>query len=234
MAIPATRTKNKTEHVYRSILELLCNGVYKPGDKIPDERSLADQFDTGRTVVRDALTRMQARGLIVRRVGSGTYIADEAAQIIEIQEAQVLIKSSQPFNLGEILEARLLFEPDTAALAAINATPSDIEVLNERLKTLQQVMSWLEFKEAIYAVTKGIYEVSGNAFLASVFELVIQYRRKVKYNGQTIQNKVSEIVKKQAHSELKEIVEAIAEKDAKKTKTLSRDYLLRLLTSANL
>jgi DNA-binding FadR family transcriptional regulator len=177
---------------------------------------------------------IQSQDLIVRRVGSGTYLADNAAQIIEIQDANVQPLNSGPYNFHEILEARLMFEPSAAALAAANAKPEDLKRLQNRLDELMEAVSWLEFKEAIYAVTKGIYEATGNTFLVNIFEQIIRHRRRVNYDGRGSGSKVSELVKQKAHAELKRITDAVAKGNAPEAQSLCQDYILSLFTSVNL
>lgn len=223
-----------TNRVYQAVIEMIRDGVYLPGDKLPNERELARRFETGRDVVRQALSMIQSQDLIVRRVGSGTYLTDNAAQIIEIQDARVQPLSSGPYNFREILEARLMFEPAAAALAADNAKPDDLKRLQNRLDDLMEAEFWLEFKEAIYAVTKGIYEATGNNFLVNIFEQVILHRRRVNYDGRGTESKVSELVKRKTYAELKNITDAVAERNGPKAQSLCQDYILGLFTSVNL
>jgi len=235
MTEPRANIQNsKTNRIYQAITEMIRDGVYLPGDKLPNERELARQFETGRDIVRQALSMIQSQDLIVRRVGSGTYLTDNAAQIIEIQDAHVQPSSTGAYNFREIIEARLMFEPAAAALAAANAKPDDLKRLQNRLDDLLGVESWLEFKEAIYAVTKGIYEATGNTFLVNIFEQVIRHRRRVNYNGRGTESKVSELVKRKTHAELKNITDAVAERNGSKAQSLCQDYILGIFASMNL
>ena len=54
-----------------------------PGAKLPNERDLAQQLKTSRTAVRSALAMMERQGLIRRRVGSGTFLTDDADRVFE-------------------------------------------------------------------------------------------------------------------------------------------------------
>nr|ABZ09843.1 putative bacterial regulatory protein, gntR family protein [uncultured marine microorganism HF4000_APKG8L7] len=109
----------------RSILD----GAYAYGDKLPAERALARLFSTSRNTVRRALDRLEESRLIMRRVGSGTFVShapgggeDEISEI------------TSPL---ELIEVRLALEPDMARLAVINATPRDIERLEEALRRVE-------------------------------------------------------------------------------------------------
>lgn len=97
--------------VYEQILLDIILGELAPGGRL-DEQSLARRYDAGLAGVRDALGRLALEGLVVRRARSGTTVAP--LDIIEVRQA---------------FEARALIEPHCAALAALNATPDDVEAL---------------------------------------------------------------------------------------------------------
>jgi GntR family transcriptional regulator len=67
----------KTEHVERSIRELIAAGELGPGGRLPSERTLAQDLDAGRTTIRLVLTRLTAEGVIRSEHGRG-YFAIQA------------------------------------------------------------------------------------------------------------------------------------------------------------
>src|SRR4029453_11250359 len=69
--------------VYRSLLRSIKDGLMVPGAKLPNERELAQQLNTSRTAVRSALAMMERQGLVLRRVGSGTYLTDNADLVFD-------------------------------------------------------------------------------------------------------------------------------------------------------
>jgi DNA-binding GntR family transcriptional regulator len=97
--------------VYEQILLDVILGVLPPGAKL-DEQDLAKRYGCGLAGVRDALGRLALEGLVVRLPRSSTTVA--------------------PLDLADVsqaYEARRLIEPHCAALAALNATPADIEAM---------------------------------------------------------------------------------------------------------
>lgn len=88
--------ESKTEQIYQAILGMIRDGSFRSGDKLPNERAMADQFHCSRAIVRDALLRVQSEGLVVRKVGSGTYVSAKAPQLIETRDAQVELISDTP------------------------------------------------------------------------------------------------------------------------------------------
>src|SRR5215208_4881384 len=77
----ATHDRATPSLVYRSLLRSINQGHMVPGARLPNERDLARRLKTSRTAVRSALTMMEREGLIHRRVGSGTFLADDANSI---------------------------------------------------------------------------------------------------------------------------------------------------------
>ncbi|MBV9106363.1 MAG: GntR family transcriptional regulator [Verrucomicrobia bacterium] len=68
--------KPKYQQVFDAIKEAILSGRYEPGQKLPSEANLLDEFATSRITIIRALRDLQQRGLVQRRVGSGTYVAD--------------------------------------------------------------------------------------------------------------------------------------------------------------
>ena len=110
----------------RSILD----GSHTYGEKLAPERDLAQVFKVSRTTVRGALQRLEDAGLVVRKVGSGTYVSYRASrQVEEIAEI------TSPL---ELIEVRLALEPQVMRSAIANATSKDLDRVNE---TLQRVLT---------------------------------------------------------------------------------------------
>lgn len=64
----------KYQRVFESLQRRILSGTYKPGQKLPSEAALVEQFETSRITVGRALRELQQRGLVERRAGSGTYV----------------------------------------------------------------------------------------------------------------------------------------------------------------
>lgn len=117
--------------IARTIAERIRGGVHQPGDRLPAERDLAQQYGGARGTIRAALDRLESQGLIVRRVGSGTFVTDAARAPND--EADVADLTSPQ----ELLEARRALEPQLVRLAVRKATPRDLALLDEALAQLE-------------------------------------------------------------------------------------------------
>jgi GntR family transcriptional repressor for pyruvate dehydrogenase complex len=100
----------------------------RPGDRLPTERELGDQFGVSRTVVREAVRTLVAKGLVEVRSGSGVYVAsvDEGA----VRESMnVFLHGVGVPSYAQIHEVRRVLEIEIAGLAAERATEADIQTL---------------------------------------------------------------------------------------------------------
>ncbi len=219
---------NASRSIYSTFVELLRQGKFLPGDKLPNERELARIFKTGRAAIRDTLLVAQQDGLVVRKVGSGTYLSDKASQIIEIEDAQVDVSSVKPASFHDVLEARIVMEPGVVELAAEHHGAEDLQRIQTLLMGIRDATTWLEFKESLYGVFLNIYQASGNSILLATFERIVEARRRVDYDGRRLESRVSELVRLQTYDEIALIVGAIKNRDTALAKSESLAYLTRM------
>ena len=105
-------------------------GALNPGEKLPTEAAIMEEFGVSRTVVREAISRLQAAGLVETRHGVGTFV-------VGLGEGSAFRIS--PEQLGtlqdviEVLELRIAVETESAALAAMRRTPENVEALRNAL-----------------------------------------------------------------------------------------------------
>ena len=65
-----------SDRIVEQLEHMLLEGTFAPGQKLPTERELAEQFDVSRPSLREALQKMEAKGLVSRKQGGGTYVCD--------------------------------------------------------------------------------------------------------------------------------------------------------------
>ncbi|WJV25764.1 MULTISPECIES: FadR/GntR family transcriptional regulator [Pseudomonas] len=109
------RPKQIYEQVADEIRAGIINGTYLPGSRLPSERDLAQRFLVSRPAVREAIGALQNEGMVVTRLGSGTYVAE---RVMEQPSMQGDSRSEADFSPNSVLEVRLLIEPAIARLAA--------------------------------------------------------------------------------------------------------------------
>ncbi len=149
------------EQVLNAIGSRIISGELVPGDVLPKEDTLSKDYGVSRTVIREAVKGLAARGLVESRPKVGTIIRPRADwQMLDpsVLEWVAASETDAEFML-HLAEVRLAIEPATAALAARNATPEDIERIGQAYEQLAAAIddenAWanadLAFHEAIVA-----------------------------------------------------------------------------------
>lgn len=123
------------EAVVERFKHLILDGVLRPGDRLPAERTLAQELDVSRPVLRDALADLEAEGLVVARPGEGTFIADLIGPVFSDPVARLMRSSKR--GMADFLEFRRLVEADMAALAAARATDADRDMLRSVARAME-------------------------------------------------------------------------------------------------
>ncbi len=110
---------------------LIRQGRLKHGDRLPSERSLAEQFGVSRSSVREAIRSLELQGLVRSKRGSGTFIdtANVEGNLDSVMAFITATLSTGGADLTDVFEMRHVLEPPIAALAARRATPEDVQRL---------------------------------------------------------------------------------------------------------
>lgn len=172
------------DHLYEQIAdrlqEMIVTRGLLPGDRLPPERELCSLFGVSRTVIREAIKVLAARGLVSIEVGRGTFITNDTGQVA-LESLNRHFRADQA-SLRELHEARLILEPSIAALAAQRldrAGEQRLQAIIERLATsVNDVGTWLRTDQEFH---QALAEISGNRvllmFLTSIVDLLQHARR---------------------------------------------------------
>jgi len=109
------------------------SGELKGGERLPSERTLSDTLNIGRQSLREALSVLEAIGLIEVKHGIGTFIREDALSHLPLVRKEDF-NADNPF---EFLEARRVIEPEMASLAAKRSTESEIAQMDAALDALR-------------------------------------------------------------------------------------------------
>lgn len=112
--------------------EAIIKHHYRAGDKLPSERELAEMFSASRSSIREAIRSLERSGFVVVKKGvhGGAFVIQKGNSKPMVDYLRDVMRLRQ-VSLEEILQARLIIEPEVAADAALKATPEDIELLEE-------------------------------------------------------------------------------------------------------
>jgi GntR family transcriptional regulator, transcriptional repressor for pyruvate dehydrogenase complex len=164
-ALGERRPKNLAAVLVDALAQRIQSGQWRPGDKLPPELAIVAEFGVSRTVVREALSMLQASQRVVTRHGIGTFVMAPRA------DEPVFRLSPEHFaTLREViavLELRIGLESEAASLAATRRTEADVRQMRERLDALAAALAAGEDAiEADFGFHLAVAQATQNAHFA--------------------------------------------------------------------
>src|SRR6478672_12734293 len=120
-----------TVRLLSTFKRLISEGALVAGSRLPSERELAENFQVSRSSLRQALKVLEIMGVISQRVGDGTYLNPVAPSVLDEPMEFLILLNGISFH--ELMEARVIVEPELAARAATRATPESLARLREAI-----------------------------------------------------------------------------------------------------
>ena len=111
------------------MMDLIQKGTWPKGEKLPGEIELAASFGVSRNIMREALKILENFGVLDAKNGVGTFVSQRAPEAIESMHFFFSLKDNR--SVEQILELRLMVEPDAAYLAALRIREEDLAALKE-------------------------------------------------------------------------------------------------------
>lgn len=133
-----TQTKTLAEQVADGIMNLIQETPYKAGDKLPTEKELCERTGAGRNTVREALKILASRNVLEIRQGAGTFVSEK--QGIPDDPLGFSMVNDRVKLTKDLLQVRIMLEPQIAALAAQCAKEHEIKELEEILEEMEAAM----------------------------------------------------------------------------------------------
>jgi GntR family transcriptional regulator, transcriptional repressor for pyruvate dehydrogenase complex len=160
---------NLTAELVDRLVRQIETGALAPGQKLPTEQSIVAATGVSRTVVREALASLRARGLITTRQGLGAFVRAEPGP------AAFTIRPEDLASIADVLrllELRVSVEVEAAGLAARRRTAEDLERMRGHLKTLDAAIEEAgSGAEADFAFHRAVLVATGNPYFARFFDV---------------------------------------------------------------
>ena len=135
MTVPPVSTLRRARSLTADLVEALGDrirdGRLQAGSKLPTEGAIMEEFGVSRTVVREAISRLQAAGMVETRHGVGTFVIGHG------DAGSFRVSTSQLATIHDVigvLELRIGVETESAALAASRRTPDNLRALRAALQ----------------------------------------------------------------------------------------------------
>jgi GntR family transcriptional repressor for pyruvate dehydrogenase complex len=119
-----------SDKVVEQLTEAIVSRRLSPGDRLPSERDLGDKFKVSRTVVREAIRSLAARGLVRVTSGRGVEVNELGSEHVA-DSMRLIVRGREGLDYGKVNEVRTALEVQTAGLAAQRAKPEDVERLEQ-------------------------------------------------------------------------------------------------------
>jgi GntR family transcriptional repressor for pyruvate dehydrogenase complex len=148
------------DRLYGQILERIMSGALSIGDRLPSEKEICDGFGVSRPVVRQALLRLKADGLITTHQGLGSFVVHQPDQRI-----RKFAKARDVASYLRCHEVRTALEGETARLAALRRLPAQLIAIERAHQVfLESTRAGRMVAEEDLAFHRSIADASGNEF----------------------------------------------------------------------
>lgn len=136
MPLGKVRPPKVSDVVAEELERLVLEGVWQPGERLPPERELAERYGVSRASLREALQKLEARGVVEHRQGAGTYVRDLVSSNLTDPLGSLLLR--HPEALPDLLEFRRALEGIACHQAARRATEADKELLRRKFAEIER------------------------------------------------------------------------------------------------
>lgn len=166
------QTPSRIDLVTEEIINLIRERNLQPGDRLPNEYELTVLLKTGRGTLREAVRRLVTRNILTVRQGSGTYVSEHMG-VPEDPLGLTFIEKG-PKLAKDLVELRLMLEPEMAATAAVRITDSQKQELTVRCHALEEkIDAGEDYIESDARFHCYIAECAGNSILQNLMPTII-------------------------------------------------------------
>jgi GntR family transcriptional repressor for pyruvate dehydrogenase complex len=172
MQIEAIERQTTADLVVERIARVIRERNMTPGDRLPGEHELVEQLQVSRSVLREALARLQSMGLVDIQRGRGTFVGTRTslANCVQLLRSAVTIS---PQELRAYAELRSALEVQAVRQAAEHATPTDIGELAALLKRLDDdELPYPEALEIDFQFHRKLIDIAANPLMRNLIEVI--------------------------------------------------------------
>ncbi len=218
------RPRGLVQEIVNSLTANIREGVIKPGDKLPTESEIMARFEVSRTVVREALSNLQASGLVETRHGIGTF----ALALPDTSNFKITgCDFSTLADVIALLELRISLETEAAGLAAQRRTEANLAAMKAALQAFSDAIE--HDSEAVpsdFAFHMEVSRATGNrhfADLMSYLGTMIIPRTRINTSNSAPEGRLKYL--QQAHGDHENIYNAIRNQDSDGARAAMRTHL---------
>jgi DNA-binding FadR family transcriptional regulator len=155
-----------------SLRERIAAGEWSTAGRLPAERDLAAEYGVARNTVRRAVDAIASDGTIARQVGRGTFLNGGTGELASI------LQSMTGVSPADLMAVRLIVEPQAAAIAAKNASLSDLQAIADAHRHATQALQTDEFEHWDTQFHQRLFAATRNELLVSIHGILQVIRRR--------------------------------------------------------
>ncbi|MBX9833643.1 MAG: FadR family transcriptional regulator, partial [Burkholderiaceae bacterium] len=210
--------------VVENLAASIREGAIQPGAKLPTESEIMARFDVSRTVVREAISRLQANRLVETRHGVGTFaLAPQSGGNFQIADVDFAIVA----DVIALLELRISLETEAAGLAAQRRTDANLQAMQAMLDAFQTSIQ--EDSDAVpsdFSFHMEVAKATGNRHFADLMTYLgtmIIPRTRINTASSAPEGRLNYL--RRVHGEHEYIFNAIRNQDADAARAAMRTHL---------
>ena len=153
------------------IIEMIREEKLQPGDRLQNEYDLAKRLEVGRSTVREAIKSLETRNILTIRRGAGTYLSSREG-VAEDPLGIALMGKDEEIAL-ELLEVRMILEPESAAMAAVHASKEEkAAIRRQNRRVTAMIEQGLNHTEEDSKFHQLIAKATGNRIIAKLIPII--------------------------------------------------------------
>jgi DNA-binding FadR family transcriptional regulator len=211
----------KADDLAISIHQFISSEGLRNGQRLPAERELCARFGTARNTVRRALDILEREQRIVRRSGRGCFVSDDVDRGLPMGDFLGDMSMASP---ADIMELRLIVEPNAAAIAAVRATAADLDKIARAADRIVASRNVSNREQSDADFHLAVFKATRNPLLISLCEAINSVRDRTEW----VENK-RKILSAERMSAYDDqhtaIVSALRNRDPEEARTVVRVHL---------
>ena len=219
------RTKKLSDEIMERIESMLIDGTFLSGQKMPSERELALKFAVSRPSVREAIQKLEAKGLVERKQGGGTFVKRRMNTLVT--DPLMALLTTRPETQFDLLEFRHALEGMAAYYAALRGQQSDYDALQDALSNLPSAAQQSDHSREAEALVEFYLTMAVAAHNVVLLHVMRSFQALLKDNIHRNLVFLSAYPDAQCmiNSQRKNIVQAIIKRDPKLARDASNEHL---------
>lgn len=209
----------------KRLRSMIIEKAMKPGDRLPSENSLVQMFGVGRSTVREAIKLLTAENVVEIQRGKGTFISRQPGLT---RDPLGLEFTNQAKLLDNLLETRMMIEPQIASLAAQRANEKNLQQIASIINQIEEAgcdkSSHTPYDVAFH---KAVAECTQNDVLHRILPIIIESIQEGYFISENVPGSYERAI--QSHIN---IYEAIRRKDSESAKLETQKHIRQTMEDA--